>query len=172
MLRILGWNKKYIVIVTIIKSTLFNIIPGAIIGLKISSWITSELKVVILEKAKIDLDLEFNYEAVIVGLLCAFLLPILSMIQPLMKASNVELRDALDIYRRKANDVTVQFTKLESKFGLSFNQLVMGILFTSYGVIAFVLIPNALIVQNSSGKAFFWLMSIFSALVVGLVGIA
>lgn len=57
-------------------------------------------------------------------------------------------------------------------YGLSVTQLIMGVLFTSYGVIAFVFIPNALIKDNSSGKAFFWLMTIFGALVVGLTGIA
>ena len=57
-------------------------------------------------------------------------------------------------------------------YGLSFTQLLMGLLFTSYGVIAFVLIPSALIVQNSSGTAFFWLMTIYIALVVGLVSVA
>jgi ABC-type lipoprotein release transport system permease subunit len=41
MLRILGWNNKYIILVTVIKSTLFNIIPGAILGLAIASTITS-----------------------------------------------------------------------------------------------------------------------------------
>jgi len=66
------------------------------------------------------LDLEFSIEAVCVGLLCAFLLPGLSMIQPLYKNAQVELRDALDVYRRKANEVTVQFTKLENMYGLSF----------------------------------------------------
>lgn len=36
MLRILGWNNKYIIIVTIMKSILFYIIPGAVIGLFLS----------------------------------------------------------------------------------------------------------------------------------------
>jgi len=125
-----------------------------------------------LQQAKIKLDLEFSIEAVCVGLLCAFLLPGLSMIQPLYQNAQVELRDALDVYRRKANEVTVQFTKLENMYGLSFTQLIMGVLFSSYGIIAFVLIPQAILVEESSGKAFFWLMTIFGALVVGLVGIA
>ena len=47
MLRILGWNKKYIVIVTILKSVLFTIIPGATLGLVIAEKITSLLKEVI-----------------------------------------------------------------------------------------------------------------------------
>jgi len=48
MLRILGWNKKYIVIVTILKSLLFNILPGATMGLLIASKIIMLLKDVIL----------------------------------------------------------------------------------------------------------------------------
>ena len=34
------------------------------------------------------------------------------------------------------------------------------------------MIPEALIVEGSGGKAFFWMMTIFFALVVGLTGIA
>jgi hypothetical protein len=63
------------------------------------------------------------------------------MAKPLMNAANQELRDALDVYRRKADDVTVQFTKLESMYGLSFTQLLMGVVLTVYGIIAWVLIP-------------------------------
>ena len=48
----------------------------------------------------------------------------------------------------------------------------MGGLFASYGIISFVLIPKALLVDNSGGKAFFWLMIIFFGLVIGLTGIA
>lgn len=79
MLRILGWNNKYIIIVTILKSIIFNIIPGAVLGLYIASWITHKLKEKILEYAKIDLDLEFTNEAMYVGIACAFALPLLSM---------------------------------------------------------------------------------------------
>ena len=122
--------------------------------------------------AKIPLDLQFNSAAIMVGLLCSLVLPAVSMVGPLVKASKEELRDALDIYRRKPNDMTVQFTKLESLYGLSVFQLIIGFLFTGYGIIAFVLIPNSLIVEKSSGKAFFWLMSIFGALVVGITGVA
>ena len=172
MLRILGWNNKYIIIVTVLKSLFYHIIPGATIGLTIASTITYQLRSVIREHAKINLELEFDFNAMMAGILCALLLPLVSMIEPLFKASKEELRDALDVYRRKADDVSVQFTKLESMYGLSVSQLIIGVLFTSYGVIAFVLIPTALILEKSSGKAFFWLMTIFGALVVGITGVA
>lgn len=107
MLRILGWNNFYIVIVTIMKSLFYNIIPGTIIGLLISSYITNQLKIVILYYAKINLDLRFDTQAIVVGILCALILPGVSMIGPLFKASKEELRDALDVYRRKPSDVTV-----------------------------------------------------------------
>ena len=112
MLRILGWNKKYIVIVTILKSVLFTIIPGATLGLVIAEKITSLLKQVIYQYALIKLDLSFTSDAIMVGIACALLLPMVSMIQPLQMATSIELRDALDTYRRKSNDVSVQFTRL------------------------------------------------------------
>lgn len=172
MLRILGWNNRYIIIVTILKSLFYHIIPGATIGLLFASYITLNLRRIIKDHAKISMELEFDTNAIIVGILCALLLPLVSMIEPLYKASRQELRDALDVYRRKADDVSVQFTKLESMYGLSMSQLIIGVLFTSYGVIAFVLIPTALVLEKSSGKAFFWLMTIFGALVVGITGVA
>lgn len=119
MLRILGWNKKYIVIVTILKSVLFTIIPGATLGLVIAEKITALLKQVIYQYALIKLDLSFTSDAILVGLACALLLPMVSMIQPLQMATSIELRDALDTYRRKSNDVSVQFTRLQDMYGLS-----------------------------------------------------
>jgi hypothetical protein len=83
MLRILGWNKKYIVIVTILKSVLFTIVPGATLGLLIAAKITALLKQVIYEQALIKLDLTFTQDAILVGIACALLLPMVSMVQPI-----------------------------------------------------------------------------------------
>jgi hypothetical protein len=57
----------------------------------------------------------------------------------------VELRDALDVFRKKSNLVDVQFTKLQDLYGLSFFQLIFGTLLTAYGVMVYVQIPFAIL---------------------------
>jgi len=53
------------------------------------------------------LDLKFDQNAINVGIATALLLPLISMVGPLSRASAVELRDALDTYRRKTDNVAV-----------------------------------------------------------------
>jgi hypothetical protein len=59
-----------------------------------------------------DIILDFNYLPLLVGLFVAYALPIISMIKPVINGISVELRDALDVFRKKTEVLDVQFTKL------------------------------------------------------------
>jgi ABC-type antimicrobial peptide transport system permease subunit len=112
MLRTLGWDKSNIVLVTLIKSTLYFIIPGFLIAITLLYGATFVIKDVIQNLLKRQIILDFNFMPVLIGLLVAYALPIISMIKPVINSLAMELRDALDIFRKKSSTVDVQFTKL------------------------------------------------------------
>lgn len=58
-------------------------------------------------------------EAVAIGIMCAITMPLLALIAPISKTVNSELRDSLNTFRRKADNMKVQFHKLESEYNLS-----------------------------------------------------
>lgn len=48
-------------------------------------------------------------------------MPLCSLISPLAHTVQEQLRDALDVFRRKADALKVEFFKIESDYGLSFD---------------------------------------------------
>jgi ABC-type antimicrobial peptide transport system permease subunit len=80
MLRTLGWNQRNIVLITLIKSTLFFIIPGFIVAILVLFGFTTLTKSIIETLLKRQIILDFTFLPVIVGLFVAYALPIISMI--------------------------------------------------------------------------------------------
>ena len=72
----------------------------------------------------------------------AIALPVTATFKPLAKTISMELRDALNVFRRKKEDLDVKIQTLESHYGLSITQLVFGVLGTAFGIIFFVIIPR------------------------------
>ena len=107
MLRCLGWNQGNIVLVTLIKCTLFFILPGyitAMLFLYIATYvIKNQIEIILIR----DIILDFNYLPLIVGFIVAYALPIISMIKPVINGLAVELRDALDVFRKKTDVLDV-----------------------------------------------------------------
>ena len=99
MLRTLGWDKSNIVLVTLIKTTIYFIIPGFCIAIILLWGSTFLIKGAIQDALKRQIILDFNLWPVLIGLLTAYALPVLSMIQPVINGLAVELRDALDVFR-------------------------------------------------------------------------
>ena len=78
------------------------------------------------------------------GLFVSYFLPLVSMISPVINGLAVQLRDALDVFRKKAQTTDIQFTKLQNMYGLSVIQMVMGTLLSTYGVLIYIQVPQAL----------------------------
>ena len=107
MLRTLGWNQANIVLVTLIKCTLFFIVPGLVFS-TLSLWlITYIIKIVVEHILKRSIILDFTFLPIFVGICVAYALPIISMIKPVINGLAVELRDALDVFRKKTEMVDI-----------------------------------------------------------------
>lgn len=79
----------------------------------LSLWlITYIIKIAVEHILKRSIILDFTFLPVFVGICVAYALPILSMVKPVLNGLAVELRDALDVFRKKAEMVDIQFTKL------------------------------------------------------------
>ena len=100
----------------------------------------------------------------------AIALPVTATLKPLAKTISMELRDALNVFRRKKDDLDVKIQTLESHYGLSITQLVFGVLGTAFGIIFFVIIPAALMAGRAA-DVFFWNTLVFVCLTIGMIQI-
>lgn len=96
-------------------------------------------------QTKRELVFEFKLEAYLIAVLVAWVLPLLSMIVPVINSLGVELRDALDLFRDKHSQLTVQFTRLESMYGLNVFQTAIGLTFSLLSTTVYVIIPFSVI---------------------------
>ena len=148
MLRCLGWSSQNIVIMSILRYFLLIMVPGYCIGQYAAysmSLLTTDL---IQGVAKFNFQLPYSNMAIIIGAACAILLPLLSLISPLTKLAQTHLRDAMDVTRKKDDQLTVRFNRFTSMIGVSVTQILMGFMFTMFGVIFFVIIPNKLLAYD------------------------
>lgn len=102
-----------------IKCTLFFIIPGFLTSTFCLWLFTYGVKIGVEDFLKRPIILDFGLLPVFVGICVAYALPIVSMIKPVINGLAVELRDALDVFRKKTEMVDIQFTKLQDLYGLS-----------------------------------------------------
>ena len=150
MLRCLGWTKSSIVLVTIIKTTLFFIIPGYVSAIGLSYLFVGMTRDLIEQSSRRDIILDYGWTPYVMGIFVAYCLPLISMISPVINGLSVQLRDALDVFRKKVETMDIQFKKLQNMYGLSVIQMVMGILLSTYGVLVYIQVPQALINNNMS----------------------
>jgi ABC-type lipoprotein release transport system permease subunit len=113
MLRTLGWNKSHIVFQTGIKIVIMFVIPGFIVGMGMSIGTTYAMGDILKYMTKTTVVFKFGLSSVWVGLAVAILLPIVSLIRPMMQSLTIQLRDSLDIFRNKVETFTVVFTKIQ-----------------------------------------------------------
>ena len=84
MLRTLGWNKSHIVFQTGIKIVIMFVIPGFIVGMGMSIGTTYAMGDILKYMTKTTVVFKFGLSSVWVGLAVAILLPIVSLIRPMM----------------------------------------------------------------------------------------
>lgn len=65
--------------------------------------------------------LDYHWETNFIGILVAFVMPLLAIIHPIYHSLRLQLRDSLDVFRQKVDVVTVTMTKIEDELGLSFH---------------------------------------------------
>jgi len=67
----------------------------------------------------VDIILDFNTGAIVIGIFVALVLPFCAMAEPILQETSIELRDALDVFRNKVQTLKVIFNNLQSNYGLS-----------------------------------------------------
>ena len=88
-------------VITVIKTLLFFVIPGALVGILLTSVGIHVVKFAIAEITGISMVIEYGIVTALVGVLVALVLPFSSMVKPIIQETSIELRDALDPFRAK-----------------------------------------------------------------------
>jgi len=85
--------------------------------------------------------------AVWVGVFSGSAIPLASNVFPIQKALGKNLRASLDLYHRKAGELTIAVQKLED-YGLSVSQFVMAIMLVVLGVCTYYVAPVAFLFKK------------------------
>lgn len=83
MLRTLGWKRENISIIAVQKIFVLYSIPGAAFALLLAYYACSSLKVILSNINDRPVIFKFEPLAIVLGLVVAFILPIVSLIHPL-----------------------------------------------------------------------------------------
>lgn len=141
MLRCLGWKHTYVSLAIILRQLVFISLPGMLAAVVISSQIYTAVNYMILLKTNNSLDIQLSSFQIGVALTISFILPLISLIQPVYSAAQVQLRDALDVNSRQIDLVQVKFHSLYRKYDFKLSELVVGLYLVSYGYVSYIQIP-------------------------------
>ena len=89
MMRCLGWDLGYIIVVTTLKTIIFQIIPGVISGLILAFYVKEQLLVITKEQTMFDLSLDLTAHTLWVAIFCATLLPFAAIVTPVYESMSV-----------------------------------------------------------------------------------
>ena len=165
MLRALGMQHNTLVMVLLTQTAAFAI-PGLIIGLTVAAILFVLVAALIADFAAADLSLLLPAEGWIYGIAYGLLVPAIATIGPIRRALSNTLRDALDLYRSAATDVTVVVLKL-AEVGLSVSQTVVAVTLIVIGFVTYYLVPLSFVLARID--IFLAILnSILMAMVLGL----
>ena len=94
-------------------------------------------------------------------------MPLIANIYPIRQAISKQLRDALDIYRKTIDEITVTIKRIES-LGISVMQIIVGVTFTVFGFTVYYFIPQS-ILNNNLDLFFFVILLMLFAMLLGLI---
>jgi ABC-type antimicrobial peptide transport system permease subunit len=144
MLRAQGMTKRQLVALMVSQTCAF-VVPGIIVGiallLSLNAIIEVALTLYTFAPAK---TARIATEAVVVPIVCAVLIPILGNAGPIRAAMSQSLRDALDVYRNKANETTVVATRL-AELGMDPMVVMLAWLLVIVGFLVYYMVPLAFI---------------------------
>jgi len=165
MLRALGMQHNTLVMVLLTQTAAFAL-PGLLIGLTVAAVLFVLVAALIADFASADLSLVLPAEGWIYGVAYGLLVPAIATIGPIRRALSNTLRDALDLYRSAATDVTVVVLKL-AEVGLSVSQTVVAVTLIVIGFVTYYLVPLSFVLARID--IFLAILnSILMAMVLGL----
>jgi ABC-type antimicrobial peptide transport system permease subunit len=106
MLRALGFNTKNVGVTIVMQAVSFAL-PGLILGF-ISATVLNIIVRYVLYSITTNYDTyELSYGSVWIGVILGTFIPLMSNIIPIQKALGKNLRSSLDLYHRKAGELTI-----------------------------------------------------------------
>mmetsp|Transcript_5381 Transcript_5381/g.9034 ORF Transcript_5381/g.9034 Transcript_5381/m.9034 type:complete len:476 (-) Transcript_5381:1391-2818(-) len=171
MLRCLGWQKSHIVFLVAQKALLFYVLPGVTLGVLLTYCLVLQCREMALEMANIEVPILFDGVVIVTAVLLSLVLPLISMVEPIFEETQMELRDALDVFSPKLNVIKVTLTQLYSKYGLSVDQLVLGVTLSVFGIVTYTVVPILFIIGDQ-GTAHLLLLILLFTRIIGVIMIA
>lgn len=139
---------------------MFAAIPGFILGVMISKAIVSSGNKAIQITTKNDMNLKIGTESIAIAAFCGILLPVVSLVYPLYESIQIPLRQALDVFSKNVDGLTVKFHNMTSYYDFRLNHILFGIYIISFGFITYIIIPWAMM-NKALGTLFFWMRILF-----------
>jgi len=169
MLRALGFNTKSIAF-TIIAQALTFATPGLLSGLILSSIMNVAVRHILYNLTNNYASYWLSMSAIWVGVFIGSVVPLCSNVFPIQKALGKNLRASLDLYHRKAGELTISIQKLED-YGLSVSQFVMAIMLVVLGICTYYVAPVAFLFKKY--ELFFLILNgLLLVMVLGLTFIS
>lgn len=139
MLRALGLERFSLVILLTLQGFIFAIC-GWCLGLILSWIVTILIQMTFYLQVRFLLNVNYDLIAWMVGLVFGIVLPIVVNMFSIRSALTTSLRDALDLYRRSVDGLTVVIVRLE-KLGINQTAFIVAIELSVYGFLFYYVVP-------------------------------
>ena len=146
MLRALGFNTQNVGVTIVIQAISFAL-PGLIIGFIFAAILNVVVRYLLYKLTNNYDTYTLSAGSVIIGVLIGTCIPLLSNIVPIQKALGKNLRASLDLYHRKAGELTIAIQKLKD-YGLSMEQFVLAIMLVVLGILTYYVAPVSFLFQK------------------------
>ena len=139
MLRALGMPYGTLKSLLYSQAGIFAIM-GIVFGTSIAGLVHLPLAGYFAVFSGLDIDYRLPDHAIVFGVTIGLVMPLLANYAPVRRALSSTLRDALDIYRKSANEISVQLQKLED-MGLSPGVSAFAAMLFIIGITTFYFLP-------------------------------
>ena len=146
MLRALGMKQYVLAELLSIQSLMFSV-PGILLGILLGWVFYIPIAKYISTYTMLRPDLGLNVVAWVLALCMGFLMPIIANVVPIKRALSSTLRDALDIYHKAVQAVSVTVKRLQD-VGINRSVLILSVLVVVLGLGCYYLIPISFVESN------------------------
>lgn len=146
MLRALGFNTSNVGVTIVIQAISFAL-PGLAVGFLMAFILNVIVRHVLYDITKNYDTYALSTGSIIIGVVIGTLIPLLSNVIPIQKALGKNLRASLDLYHRKAGELTIAIQKLKD-YGLSMEQFVLAIMLVVLGILTYYVAPVSFLFQK------------------------
>lgn len=146
MLRALGMKQYVLAELLSLQSLMFSV-PGIVLGVLLGWVLYVPIAAYIATYTMLRPDLGLNVVAWVLALCMGLLMPVVANVVPIKRALSSTLRDALDIYHKAVQAVSVTVKRLQD-VGVNRSVLVLSVLVVVLGLGCYYLIPISFVESN------------------------